>query len=43
MVKTIATKLVEILEHASVKHIHWVLGDSLNGIIDELRKSATIK
>ncbi|MDB5143970.1 MAG: Pyruvate dehydrogenase [Mucilaginibacter sp.] len=36
---TIAAKLVEILEHAGVKHIHGVVGDSLNGITDELRKS----
>jgi pyruvate dehydrogenase (quinone) len=36
---TIASKLVEILENAGVKHIHGVVGDSLNGITDELRKS----
>jgi pyruvate dehydrogenase (quinone) len=39
MARTIAAKLVEILEHAGVKHIHGVVGDSLNGITDELRKS----
>ena len=43
MSKTIAAKLVEILEHAGVRHIHGVVGDSLNGITDELRKSAKIK
>ena len=43
MAKTIATKLVEILEHAGVTHIHGVVGDSLNGITDEVRKSAKIK
>jgi pyruvate dehydrogenase (quinone) len=43
MPKTIASKLVEILEHAGVRHIHGVVGDSLNGITDELRKSAKIK
>jgi pyruvate dehydrogenase (quinone) len=43
MSKTIAAKLVEILEHAGVKHIHGVVGDSLNGITDELRKSGKIK
>ncbi len=43
MSKTVAAKLVEILEHAGVKHIHGVVGDSLNGITDELRKSAKIK
>jgi len=39
MSKTIAAKLIEILEHAGVTHIHGVVGDSLNGITDELRKS----
>ena len=39
MATTIAAKLVQILEHAGVKHIHGVVGDSLNGITDELRKS----
>jgi pyruvate dehydrogenase (quinone) len=39
MATTIASKLVEILEHAGVKHIHGVVGDSLNGITDELHKS----
>ena len=39
MSKTIAAKLIEILEYAGVTHIHGVVGDSLNGITDELRKS----
>jgi pyruvate dehydrogenase (quinone) len=43
MSKTVAANLVEILEHAGVKHIHGVVGDSLNGITDELRKSKKIK
>src|SRR5579863_4349580 len=43
MPKTVAQKLVEILEHAGVKQIHGVVGDSLNGITDELRKSGKIK
>ena len=43
MSKTVAANLVEILEHAGVKHIHGVVGDSLNGITDELRKSTKIK
>ena len=43
MAKTIAAKLVEILEHAGVTQIHGVVGDSLNGITDELRKSGKIK
>jgi len=43
MSKTVAAKLIEILEHAGVKHIHGVVGDSLNGITNELRKSSKIK
>lgn len=43
MSKTVAAKLVEMLEHAGVKHIHGVVGDSLNGITDELRKSKKIR
>ncbi|MCW3089807.1 MAG: Pyruvate dehydrogenase [Ferruginibacter sp.] len=43
MPTTIAEKFVEILVQAGVKHIHGVVGDSLNGITDELRKSAKIK
>jgi hypothetical protein len=39
MSKTIAAKPVEILEHAGVRHIQYAVGDSLNGITDELRKS----
>jgi len=43
MAKTVAASLVEILEHAGVKHIHGVVGDSLNGIVEELRGSKKIK
>jgi len=43
MSKTIAEKLVEILEHAGVKHIHGLVGDSLNGITDQVRKSEKLK
>src|ERR1700710_1489070 len=43
MATSIAAKLLQILEHAEVKHIHGVVGDSLNGITDELRKSGKIK
>jgi pyruvate dehydrogenase (quinone) len=43
MSKTIAAKLVEILEHAGVKHIHGLVGDSLNGITDQVRKSEKLK
>ena len=43
MATTIAAKLIEILENSGVTHIHGVVGDSLNGITDELRKSTKIK
>lgn len=43
MPTTIAEKFVEILVQAGVQHIHGVVGDSLNGITDELRKSTKIK
>jgi pyruvate dehydrogenase (quinone) len=43
MAKTVAASLVEILEQAGVKHVHGVVGDSLNGIVDEIRNSKTIK
>lgn len=43
MSRTIAAKLIEILEHAGVTKIHGVVGDSLNGITDELRKSGKIE
>ena len=43
MATTVAEKLVEILINAGVERIHGVVGDSLNGITDELRKSGKIK
>lgn len=43
MAKTVAANLVEILEHAGVKHVHGVVGDSLNGIVEEIRHSKKIK
>lgn len=43
MAKTVAASLVEILERAGVKHVHGVVGDSLNGIVDEIRNSKNIK
>ncbi|MET0634808.1 MAG: ubiquinone-dependent pyruvate dehydrogenase [Chitinophagaceae bacterium] len=39
MAKTIAAKLVEILIDAGVKRVHGVVGDSLNGIVDEIRRN----
>lgn len=43
MAKTVAASLVEILERAGVRHVHGVVGDSLNGIVEEIRDSKTIK
>jgi pyruvate dehydrogenase (quinone) len=43
MSKTVAAKLVEILENAGVTHVHGIVGDSLNGIIAEISKSKKIK
>ena len=43
MAKTVAAKLVEILIQAGVKHVHGLVGDSLNGIVDEIRNSKEIK
>lgn len=43
MAKTVAASLVEILERAGVKYVHGVVGDSLNGIVEEIRNSKQIK
>lgn len=43
MAKTVAASLVEILERAGVKYVHGVVGDSLNGIVEEIRNSKHIK
>jgi len=43
MAKTIAAKLVEMLIEAGVKRVHGVVGDSLNGFVDELRRSGRIE
>jgi thiamine pyrophosphate-dependent acetolactate synthase large subunit-like protein len=32
--KTVATHLVEALEHAGVRRIYGVVGESLNSIVD---------
>jgi pyruvate dehydrogenase (quinone) len=42
MSKTAAAFLVETLQRAGVRRIYGVVGDSLNGITDELRKSKSI-
>jgi pyruvate dehydrogenase (quinone) len=43
MSTTIAAALVSILEKAGVSRIHGIVGDSLNAITDEVRKSKTIE
>lgn len=43
MSKTIAAKLIEILKEAGVRRIHGVVGDSLNSIVDEIRKDKEIE
>jgi len=43
MSKTVAAKLVEMLVEAGVKRVHGVVGDSLNGIVDEIRRNNKIK
>ena len=40
---TIAAKLVSILVEAGVKRVHGVVGDSLNGIVDEIRRNSNIE
>ncbi|WP_343670707.1 ubiquinone-dependent pyruvate dehydrogenase [Chitinophaga sp.] len=43
MAKTIAAQLVAQLVKAGVKRVHGVVGDSLNGIVDEIRKQEGIE
>lgn len=43
MAETIAASLVDILIQAGVRRVHGVVGDSLNSIVDEIRKSNTIE
>jgi glyoxylate carboligase len=40
---TVAESLVTTLAAAGVKRIYGIVGDSLNGIIDEIRKKKTIE
>ncbi|SEO02780.1 pyruvate dehydrogenase (quinone) [bacterium A37T11] len=35
--------IVNMLEQAGVTHVHGLVGDSLNGIVDEIRQSKTIR
>lgn len=43
MTRNVAEQLIEILETAGVKRIYGVVGDSLNGLTDALRKRGTIE
>ena len=40
MAKTVADQFMEILAAAGVKRIYGVVGDSLNGLTDSLRRQA---
>ena len=43
MTRTTADYLAEALEHAGVKRVYGVVGDSLNGFTDSLRRMKTIE
>jgi len=43
MAKTIAAMIVDSLIKAGVRRVHGIVGDSLNGITDEIRKSGKIE
>ncbi|WP_343700926.1 ubiquinone-dependent pyruvate dehydrogenase [Chitinophaga sp.] len=43
MARTVASMLVDMLAEAGVKRIHGVVGDSLNGIVDEIRRGNKIE
>lgn len=43
MSSTIAAALVSILEKAGVRRVHGIVGDSLNAITEEIRKSKNIE
>jgi hypothetical protein len=40
---TVAKSMVKMLVEAGVKRIYGIVGDSLNGIIDEIRRQKTIE
>ncbi|HEY2487595.1 MAG TPA: thiamine pyrophosphate-binding protein [Candidatus Binataceae bacterium] len=40
---TVAECLVKVLAEAGVKRIHGIVGDSLNGIVDAIRREKSIK
>src|SRR5438132_12455019 len=43
MAKTVAEQFVEILAAAGVKRIYGIVGDSLNGITDAVRRHGSIE
>ena len=43
MAKTVADQFVEILAAAGVKRIYGIVGDSLNGLTDSLRRQGKIE
>jgi pyruvate dehydrogenase (quinone) len=43
MAKNVADQFVEILSAAGVKRIYGIVGDSLNGITDALRRHGGIE
>src|SRR5919109_1319479 len=43
MAKTVADQLAEILAKAGVKRIYGIVGDSLNGLTDSLRRQGKIE
>src|ERR1700752_5417226 len=43
MVRTVADQFAEILATAGVKRIHGIVGDSLNGLTDSLRRQGKIE
>jgi pyruvate dehydrogenase (quinone) len=43
MTKTVADQFAEILAVAGVKRIHAIIGDSLNGLTDAIRRRDKIE
>src|SRR5882724_190480 len=43
MAKTVAAQFAEILAAAGVKRVYGIVGDSLNGLTDALRRQAEIE
>jgi pyruvate dehydrogenase (quinone) len=43
MVRTIADQFAEVLATAGVKRVYGIVGDSLNGLTDSLRRQGKIE